>query len=192
MKKRIQTWVNAESEEVFWRHSAMVPISLRNIPVVSTYISLEKISSLRHTSLLCIPMWGKCWGYWKSFYRPHNLYCIHPDAKQPTIVRSFQAISKCLDNIFVASKLEKVYYAHHTISDAQLNYMQDLIGFSPLRWRYTINFCSRELPLKANREIVQCLMKLNGYSAIESFDVPKADNHVVYGYVLSAGVVSRG
>ena len=40
----------------------------------------------------------------KVIYRLHNLYCIHPEAKQePKFIRAFLAISQCLDNVFVAS-----------------------------------------------------------------------------------------
>ena len=56
--------------------------------------------------------------------------------------------------------------------DAQLNCMQDLMRFKPSRWRYAINLCGRELPLKTNREIVQSLIKLNGSSAMNSGEVP--------------------
>ena len=118
----------------------------------------------------------------KVIYRPHNLYCIHPDSKAPSTVSSFQAISNCLDNVFVASKLEKVYYLHHTILDAHLNCLQDLMRYNPSRWRYTINLCGRELPLKTNRKIVQSLVALNGSSAVDSFEVPEADGHAVYKY----------
>ena len=45
----------------------------------------------------------------KAIYRPHNLYCIHPDARQgKDFATVFHQISKYLDNVFVASKLEKV------------------------------------------------------------------------------------
>ena len=104
----------------------------------------------------------------KAIYRPHNVYCIHPDARQgEKFARVFQQISKCLDNVFVASKLERVYYGHHSIMDAQLNCMNDLlVRYSATRWKYAINICGREVPIKTNREIVSSLKKLNGYSAL--------------------------
>ena len=128
----------------------------------------------------------------KVIYRPHNLYCIHPDAKQELkFIRAFQAISRCLDNVFVASKLEKVYYAHHSIMDAQLNCMQDLMRFKPSRWRYAINLCGRELPLKTNREIVQSLIKLNGSSAMDSGEVPPNLARLNFRSVLYNGNVKQ-
>ena len=103
----------------------------------------------------------------KSIYRPQNLYCIHPDAKQgKTFTDFFKAIAICLDNVFVVSKPLKVFYAHHSIMDSQLNCMQDLVNYPQTRWKYAINLCGREVPLKTNREIVESLQKLKGYSAL--------------------------
>jgi len=191
VKKRIQTWVNTESDKEFLKTlhncSHIVEEYSRNF-----YISPEEENFPLAYVLVVYTNVRQVLRLLKVIYRPHNLYCIHPDAKAPNSVRSFQAISKCLDNVFVASKLERVYYAHHTIMDAQLNCMQDLMGYNPSRWRYTINLCGRELPLKTNREIVRSLMKLNGYSAIDSFEVPEANKHrLVNKFVLSAGVVKR-
>ena len=105
----------------------------------------------------------------KTIYRPHNLYCIHPDARQgEDFARVFRQISKCLDNVFVASKLVSVYYQHHTIMDSQLNCMEDLLKYDSQRWKYVINLCGRELPLKTNREIVSSLKRLKGASAVDS------------------------
>ena len=103
----------------------------------------------------------------KAIYRPHNLYCIHPDARQGLeFAYPFYQISKCLPNVFVASRLTKVYYGHHTIMDAQLNCMHDLVNYHYSKWKYVINICGRELPLKTNREIVASLKALNGSSAL--------------------------
>ena len=187
VKKRIRTWVNSESDEEFLK-------TLSNCShVVEEYSSNFYVSPEEENFPLAYILTvhtnvRQVLRLLKVIYRPHNLYCIHPDAKYPTIVSSFQAISNCLDNVFVASKLEKVYYAHHTIMDAQLNCMQDLMRYNPSRWRYTINLCGRELPLKTNREIVQSLIKLNGSSAVDSHEMPAANrNRLVYKAALYAG-----
>ena len=87
----------------------------------------------------------------KSIYRPQNLYCIHPDTKQGQGFASFfKAIAKCLDNVFVASKPIRVYYGHHSIMDSQLHCMQDLVKYPETRWKYVINLCGREVPVKTN------------------------------------------
>ena len=111
----------------------------------------------------------------KSIYRPHNLYCIHPDARQDKAFASyFKAVAKCLDNVFVVSKPVKVYYGHISITDAQLHCMQDLVQYPETRWKYVINLCGREIPLKTNREIVESLSELKGYTALNLGKVNKA------------------
>ena len=103
----------------------------------------------------------------KTIYRPQNLYCIHPDTKQGQNFASFfKAIAKCLDNVFVVSRPIRVYYGHHSIMDSQLHCMQDLVKYPETRWKYVINLCGREVPVKTNREIVESLQKLKGYTAL--------------------------
>jgi hypothetical protein len=109
----------------------------------------------------------------KAIYRPHNLYCIHPDARQGKDFKGFfDNIANCLDNVFVVSKPIEVYYGHISITDAQLNCMQDLEKYPRSRWKYAINLCGREIPLQTNREIVKSLQKLKGYSAINAYPLP--------------------
>ena len=103
----------------------------------------------------------------KVLWRPQNVFCLHPDAKQSSgFVNFFRDFSSCFDNIFVASKLERVVYAHHTIMDAQLNCMGDLLAMEETRWKYIITLCGTELPLKTNREIVKGLKALKGGTGI--------------------------
>ena len=108
----------------------------------------------------------------KAIYRPHNLYCIHPDARQGEgFARVFRQISKCLDNVFVASKLEKVFYTHRSILDAQLNCMKDLTEYDQSRWKYVINLVGRELPLQTNRHIVKLLKQASDVSIVDSHPI---------------------
>ena len=99
----------------------------------------------------------------KIIYRPHNLYCIHPDPSSGGhFADIFHSISKCLDNVFVASHLAEVYYGHRSILEAQINCYKHLLRYPEQRWHYTINLCGRELPLKTNRDIVNILQRANG------------------------------
>ena len=175
VKEKLRTWKNVESEEHFL-------MRLNNCSYVleeyfnNFYISPEEESFPLAYILVVYTNVRQVLRLLKVIYRPQNLYCIHPDARQGIdFLEPFLHISDCLSNVFVASKLERVYYEHHTIFDAQLNCMQDLLKFGTSRWKYVINLCGRELPLMTNREIVQSLMKLNGSSAIISYEVPKTD-----------------
>ena len=104
----------------------------------------------------------------RTIYRPHNLYCIYPDAKQGThFVSVFRKLAECLDNVFIPSELHEVYWGHFTIMDAELTCIYDLLHFEGHQWKYMINIGGQELPLKTNREIVATLKGLEGASVID-------------------------
>ena len=117
---------------------------------------------------------GQMLRFLKSIYRPHNLYCIQPDARQgPEFKEFFDNIANCLENVFVVSNPVKVYYGHISITDSQLNCMRDLEEYPESSWKYVINLCGREVPLKTNREIVEYLQILKGYSGVNSYPLPE-------------------
>ena len=109
----------------------------------------------------------------KAIYRPHNVYCFHPDGKSDAeYVRKFRHLSKCLDNVIMPQDLINVYWGHHSIMDAQMACLAELAHSdvrSKYKWKYAINLCGTELPLRTNREMVRALKPLyqQGLSAIE-------------------------
>ena len=106
----------------------------------------------------------------KAIYRPTNVYCIHPDLKTgKEYVKTLKHVSKCLPNVFVPSRLRNVDYKKTTtIVEAQLSCLRDLEAHCSKKWRYVINVCSRELPLKTNGFIVNSLSKMKGVSIVEA------------------------
>ncbi|XP_069078206.1 beta-1,3-galactosyl-O-glycosyl-glycoprotein beta-1,6-N-acetylglucosaminyltransferase 3-like [Pleurodeles waltl] len=109
----------------------------------------------------------------RSLYAPQNIYCVHVDAKAPELfLKAVQAIVSCFDNVFVASKLEKVVYASWSRVQADLNCMEDLLK-SPVPWKYLLNTCGTDFPLKTNAEMVRALRVLNGHSSMESERTPE-------------------
>lgn len=125
----------------------------------------------------------------KVIYRPHNVYCLHPDIKQGReFTDLFISLSKCLDNVFVASRRVAVYWGHHSIMDAQMSCMWDLVKRpAPLRgsvpqWKYVVNLCGRELPLVTNREMVRGLKKMNGVCAIDTIPLSEAERRDRFTY----------
>ncbi|XP_068128645.1 beta-1,3-galactosyl-O-glycosyl-glycoprotein beta-1,6-N-acetylglucosaminyltransferase 3-like [Hyperolius riggenbachi] len=110
----------------------------------------------------------------RSIYSPQNIYCVHVDAKSPdTFHQAVRAIVSCFDNVFVASKLESVVYASWSRVQADLNCMEDLLN-STVQWKYLINTCGTDFPLKTNAEMVKTLKSLNGKSSMES-EAPPAN-----------------
>ncbi len=75
----------------------------------------------------------------RAIYNPHNVYCVHMDQKSPEIFKeAVRAITSCLTNVFVASKLENVIYTSWSRVQADINCMQDLLK-SPVQWKYLLN-----------------------------------------------------
>ncbi|KAM4709280.1 beta-1,3-galactosyl-O-glycosyl-glycoprotein beta-1,6-N-acetylglucosaminyltransferase 4 [Discoglossus pictus] len=103
-----------------------------------------------------------------TIYSPWNVYCIHYDEKASTGFKTaMKNIAKCFSNVFIASKLEHVTYAHISRLQADLNCLSDLLK-SSVQWKYVINLCGQDMPLKSNFELISELKKLNGKIMLET------------------------
>uniref|UniRef100_A0A3B5AKY2 Beta-1,3-galactosyl-O-glycosyl-glycoprotein beta-1,6-N-acetylglucosaminyltransferase 3 n=1 Tax=Stegastes partitus TaxID=144197 RepID=A0A3B5AKY2_9TELE len=104
----------------------------------------------------------------RAVYAPQNVYCVHVDQKSSAeFQKAVAAIASCFPNVFVASKLERVVYASWSRVQADLNCMKDLLH-SPVNWRYLLNTCGTDFPIKTNGEMVKALKALNGKNSMES------------------------
>ena len=101
----------------------------------------------------------------RAVYAPQNVYCIHVDRKaDPATLRALKAVSRCFPNVFVASRLESVYWGHISILLAEMNCLQDLMRY---RWRYFVNLSGEMFPLHTNAELVKILKLYDGANDIE-------------------------
>ncbi|CAF3296693.1 unnamed protein product [Rotaria socialis] len=99
-------------------------------------------------------------------YRPQNFYCVHVDSDaSANVLQAVKSIIQCFNNIFLASKQERVLYATFSRLQADLNCMQDLMKYPS--WKYVLNVANTELPLKTNAELVKILSIYRGYNDIE-------------------------
>lgn len=104
----------------------------------------------------------------RAIYTPQNIYCIHYDQKSSKdFIAALKNLETCFPNVFIASKIESVQYAHITRLNADLNCLSDLLS-SEVKWKYAINLCGQDFPLKSNYELVAELKKLNGANMLES------------------------
>lgn len=104
----------------------------------------------------------------RAVYVPQNIYCVHVDEKSPeTYKQAVKAIISCFPNVFLASKLVRVVYASWSRVQADLNCMEDLLQ-SPVPWKYFLNTCGTDFPIKTNAEMVLALRMLNGKNSMES------------------------
>uniref|UniRef100_A0A3Q3G201 Beta-1,3-galactosyl-O-glycosyl-glycoprotein beta-1,6-N-acetylglucosaminyltransferase-like n=1 Tax=Labrus bergylta TaxID=56723 RepID=A0A3Q3G201_9LABR len=82
----------------------------------------------------------------RAIYAPQHFYCIHVDKKSDASV---------------------VVYSAWPRVQADLNCIGDLYKIST-KWKYFINLCGQDFPLKTNLEIVRMLRSLNGGNSLES------------------------
>ncbi|CAJ1056681.1 beta-1%2C3-galactosyl-O-glycosyl-glycoprotein beta-1,6-N-acetylglucosaminyltransferase 3-like [Xyrichtys novacula] len=104
----------------------------------------------------------------RAIYAPQNIYCVHTDQKSSKeFQKAVEAIVSCFPNVFIARRLERVVYASWSRVQADLNCMEDLLQ-SNVQWRYLMNTCGTDFPIKTNREMVQALKMLNGRNSMET------------------------
>lgn len=91
----------------------------------------------------------------RAIYAPHNLYCIHVDAKAAEDYRlSVERLAECFPNVFLSSVSETVTYAGFSRLKADINCMEDLVR-SPVKWKRVINMCGQDFPVQSNLEMVR-------------------------------------
>ncbi|KAL1253164.1 hypothetical protein QQF64_017857 [Cirrhinus molitorella] len=104
----------------------------------------------------------------RAVYMPHNIYCIHYDLKSSDkFISAMKGLARCIPNVFIASKLERVQYASISRLKADLNCLSDLLD-SEVKWKYVINLCGQDFPLRTNAELVSDLKELKGRNMVES------------------------
>jgi len=102
----------------------------------------------------------------RLIYRPHNVYCVHVDAKSsPAVRRALTAITACFNNVFIAKPPVDVRWGKVSIVRAELRCMRQLLEYG--RWRYFINLVGRDFPLRTNLELVKILAAYNGSNDVE-------------------------
>ncbi|KAM7099223.1 N-acetyllactosaminide beta-1,6-N-acetylglucosaminyl-transferase isoform 4-T6 [Molossus nigricans] len=98
----------------------------------------------------------------RAIYMPQNVYCVHVDEKATAAFKgAVEQLLSCFPNAFLASKTEPVVYGGISRLQADLNCLRDLVA-SEVPWKYAINTCGQDFPLKTNKEIVQYLKGFKG------------------------------
>lgn len=98
----------------------------------------------------------------RAIYMPQNVYCVHIDKKSASeFKKKVDKLLACFPNAFVASETEWVVYAGVSRLQAELNCMKDLVK-SKVPWKYLLNVCGQDFPLKTNKEIIRHLKQFKG------------------------------
>ncbi|XP_038162391.1 beta-1,3-galactosyl-O-glycosyl-glycoprotein beta-1,6-N-acetylglucosaminyltransferase-like [Cyprinodon tularosa] len=130
----------------------------------------------------------------RAIYAPQNFYCVHVDNKsQPSIKAAIEGIVSCFPNVFMVSQPVTVVYAAWPRVQADINCMADLYKVSA-EWKYFINLCGQDFPLKTNLEMVRVLRSLKGANSMESENMPEGKkwrvsnaHEIVNGEIKSTG-----
>ena len=110
----------------------------------------------------------------RATYRPHNFYCLHIDGKKDSD-ETFALVKKfagCFDNIFVVENRTQVKYAGYSRLEGDIKCMDELLRRDK-KWRYLINLCGADFPLKTNYQMVNYLRGLYPHQSAESFNLPR-------------------
>ncbi|XP_060470798.1 N-acetyllactosaminide beta-1,6-N-acetylglucosaminyl-transferase isoform X3 [Panthera onca] len=98
----------------------------------------------------------------RAIYMPQNVYCVHVDEKATVEFKgAVEQLLSCFPNAFLASRMEPVVYGGISRLQADMNCVKDLAA-SKVPWRYAINTCGQDFPLKTNKEIVRYLKGFKG------------------------------
>ena len=101
-----------------------------------------------------------------AIYRPHNVYCVHLDAKaSDSLHQAVHGISGCFSNVIIPEHPIKVEWSEFSLLEAELVCLQELWKYK--HWKYFINLTGREYPLKTNLELVQILKAYDGANDID-------------------------
>ncbi|XP_063115936.1 N-acetyllactosaminide beta-1,6-N-acetylglucosaminyl-transferase isoform X2 [Cavia porcellus] len=98
----------------------------------------------------------------RAIFMPQNIYCVHVDEKATAEFKdAVEQLLSCFPNAFLASRMEPVVYGGISRLQADLNCLRDLVA-SKVPWKYVLNTCGQDFPLKTNKEIVQYLKGFKG------------------------------
>jgi beta-1,3-galactosyl-O-glycosyl-glycoprotein beta-1,6-N-acetylglucosaminyltransferase len=130
----------------------------------------------------------------RAIYMPQNFYCIHVDKKsEDSFLAAVTGIASCFSNVFVASQLESVVYASWSRVQADLNCMKDLYRMSA-DWKYLINLCGMDFPIKTNLDMVRKLKSFMGENNLETEKMPsnKEDRWKKHYEVINGKLTNTG
>ena len=173
VKAQTEVWNNSLSDEELFRLTGDC-LWVKNYFYNNLYLTKQERSFPLAYSFVVYNNPQQVLRLLRYLYRPVNAYCIHPDNKSsPLFMSIFNNITKCLDNVMVASELYDVGWGAPTLMQAQMSCLSDLVRYRDTQrkskqWKYLINLCGKELPMMSSHDTVAHLKRLNGSSAIKA------------------------
>ena len=174
----LKNWTNSETVDEFYT-------KIQNCSYIRDLLSSDNFyisDTERNFSLAYIILFydnpQQIMRFLRVIYRPHNVYCLHPDGSATkTLIQAFRKVASCFDNIFVPDELVSVTYKHISMVDAQLKCLHHLVNdYQHFQWKYASILCGKELPFYSNRVLVEKLMELDGDSLVNAYKIPDIDH----------------
>ncbi|KAJ8035901.1 Beta-1,3-galactosyl-O-glycosyl-glycoprotein beta-1,6-N-acetylglucosaminyltransferase 3 [Holothuria leucospilota] len=134
---------------------------------------------------------------WKDFselYINLRIFIVYTRTKNPPQIISEQLkvlLPASIMYSFPQSKVKTVQYEGFSRLQAVINCMADLLQ-KPVQWKYVLNLCGQDFPLKTNLEIVQQLKMYKGLNAISGEPTPsRFSDRTLYHYEVKRGKLRR-
>ena len=175
MLNELKNWTNSETVDDFYTKVQNCSYVRNLLSSDNFYISATEINFPLAYSILYHGSPQQVMRFLRVIYRPHNVYCLHPDGKaNKTMIQAFRKLASCFDNIFVPDELVNVTYVHISTVDAQLKCLHHLVNdYQHFHWKYVSNLCGKELPFYSNRVFVEKLKEMNGDSVLDVDKIPR-------------------
>lgn len=139
---------------------------LRNRKYVTSPVTAEEEEFPIAFSLLVFKDMEQVERLLRAIYRPQNYYCIHIDAKSPSVFRrAVETLASCFENVFISSRSVRVQWGGFSVLEPELICMEELWKYK--KWKYFINLTGQEFPLKTNWDLVKILKAYNGANDLE-------------------------
>ena len=114
MLNELKDWTNSETVDDFYTKVQSCSY-LRNLLSSDNFYTsaTERNFSLAY-SILYHGSPQQVMRFLRVIYRPHNVYCLHPDGKaNKTMIQAFRKLASCFDNIFVPGRTSQRYLLAH-------------------------------------------------------------------------------
>ncbi|XP_049621155.1 N-acetyllactosaminide beta-1,6-N-acetylglucosaminyl-transferase-like [Suncus etruscus] len=143
-------------------HQASCPRYLARSHYITAPLSAEEAAFPLAYAMVVHKDFGTFERLFRAIYMPQNIYCVHVDQKAaPDFQEAVGRLLSCFPNAFLASRTEPVVYGGISRLQADLHCLQDLAA-SGVAWKYVLNTCGQDFPLKTNLEIVRYLKGYRG------------------------------
>ena len=170
VRRELSHWKPAISDYAYIKWLTSAKCWLLRIEIGNFYVSeIEERYPLAFTVVVSqhAASMKQYFRHFKAIYRPQNAYCYHVDPKSSQLfIHAFRRLADCFENVILSPRAISIHYGSIDHVTSQMNCFMALTN-SSIPWKHMINLAGTEVPLKTNREIVDILQPLEGFTVIQ-------------------------